>query len=106
MTNRARFLIYNEGFTIERFIHGMKAEYNDIEKWKYTEVPEVFGASPKQVKKFIIKTKEELEKLLQDKTFNEAQGLQFVELWMDKEDAPRALKLTAEISARNNARLE
>ncbi|KAK0611160.1 thiamine diphosphate-binding protein [Immersiella caudata] len=100
------FLIYNEGFTIERFIHGMKAEYNDIEKWKYTELPEVLGASPKQVKKFIIKTKDELEKLLKEKAFNEAKGLQFVELWMDKEDAPRALKLTAEISARNNARLE
>ncbi|KAK4452056.1 putative pyruvate decarboxylase [Podospora aff. communis PSN243] len=100
------FLIYNEGYTIERFIHGMKAEYNDIQKWKYTEVPEVFGASPKEVRKFVIKTKEELEKLLKDKSFNEAKGLQLVELWMDKEDAPRALKLTAEISARNNAKLE
>ncbi|KAK0648730.1 pyruvate decarboxylase-like protein [Cercophora newfieldiana] len=100
------FLIYNEGFTIERWIHGMEAEYNDIAKWKYTEVPEVFGPSPKQVKKFIIKTKEELEKLLKDKQFNAAKGLQFVELWMEKEDAPRALKLTAEMSAKHNVRLE
>lgn len=83
----------------------MEAEYNDIRKWKYTEVPEVFGASPKESKKFIIKTKDELEKLLKDKDFNSAKGLQFVELWMDKEDAPRALKLTAEVSAKNNARL-
>jgi pyruvate decarboxylase len=84
----------------------MEAEYNDIQKWKYTEVPEVFGATEQQVRKFVIKTKEELEKLLEDKQFNEAEGMQFVELWMDKEDAPRALKLTAEISAKNNAKLE
>jgi len=84
----------------------MEAEYNDIQKWKYTEIPEVFGATEKEVKKFIIKTKAELEKLLKDGQFNKGEGLQFVELWMPKEDAPRALKLTAEISAKNNAELE
>lgn len=100
------FLIYNEGFTIERLIHGMKAEYNDIFKWKYTEVPATFGATEKQVKTFVVKTKDELEKLLTDKDFNVRKGLQFVELWMPKEDAPRGLKITTEISARNNAKLE
>ncbi|KAK4179713.1 thiamine diphosphate-binding protein [Triangularia setosa] len=100
------FLIYNEGFTIERCIHGMEAEYNDIRRWNYTEIPTVFGATDKEVRKHIIKTKSELEKLLADKDFNEAKGLQFVELWMPKHDAPRALKLTAEQSAKNNARME
>ncbi|KAK4194098.1 thiamine diphosphate-binding protein [Triangularia verruculosa] len=100
------FLIYNEGFTIERCIHGMEAEYNDIRRWNYTEIPTVFGASDKEVGKHIIRTKDELEKLLKDKKFNEAKGLQFVELWMPKHDAPRALKLTAEQSAKNNARME
>jgi pyruvate decarboxylase len=99
------FLIYNEGFTIERYIHGMEAEYNDIIRWQYTDVPTVFGGSDKQVRKFIIKTKDELEKLLTDKEFNEAGGLQFVELWMPKNDAPRALKITAEIAAKNNAKM-
>lgn len=100
------FLIYNEGFTIERFIHGMNAEYNDISKWKYIDVPTVFGATEEQVRKFVIKTKDELERLLNDKDFNDAAGLQLVELWMPKDDAPRALKITAEISAKNNARAE
>ncbi|KAK3305505.1 thiamine diphosphate-binding protein [Chaetomium strumarium] len=100
------FLIYNDGFTIERFIHGMEAEYNDVARWNYTEVPTVFGGSEKQVRKLVIKTKEELEKLLVDKEFNEAGGLQFVELWMPKDDAPRALKITTEVAARNNARVE
>ncbi|KAK0714313.1 thiamine diphosphate-binding protein [Apiosordaria backusii] len=100
------FLIYNDGYTIERCIHGMEAEYNDISRWNYTEIPTVFGATDKEVGKHIIKTKTELEKLLADKDFNEAKGLQFVELWMPKHDAPRALKLTAEQSARNNALME
>ncbi|KAK4216375.1 pyruvate decarboxylase [Rhypophila decipiens] len=100
------FLIYNEGFTIERFIHGMEAEYNDIKKWKYTDVPATFGATDKEVKTFVVKTKDELEKLLLDKDFNERKGLQFVELWMPKDDAPRGLKITTEISAKNNARTE
>jgi pyruvate decarboxylase len=99
------FLIYNEGFTIERFIHGMEAEYNDISRWNYTDVPAVFGASEKQAPKFVVKTKDQLEKLLTDKDFNGAGGLQFVELWIPKDDAPRALKITAEIAAKNNARM-
>ncbi|KAK3322108.1 thiamine diphosphate-binding protein [Apodospora peruviana] len=100
------FLIYNEGYTIERHIHGMDAEYNDIKKWNYADFPTVCGATEKESKSFIVKTKDELEKLLKDKSFNEAKGLQFVELWMPKEDAPRALKITAEISAKNNARTD
>jgi len=84
----------------------MKEEYNDIQKWNYTEVPAVFGASDKDYKKYVIKTKDELEKLLEDGQFAKSKGLQFVELWMPKEDAPRALKVTTEISARNNARTE
>lgn len=100
------FLIYNEGFTIERYIHGMEADYNDIIRWNYTDIPAVFGAKEGHAQKFVIKTKDELEKLLKDKDFNEFKGLQFVELWMPKDDAPRALKLTAEISAKNNSRIE
>lgn len=84
----------------------MEAEYNDIRRWNYTEIPTVFGATDKEVRKHIIKTKSELEKLLADKDFNDAKGLQLVELWMPKHDAPRALKLTAEQSAKNNARME
>ncbi|KAK4136211.1 pyruvate decarboxylase [Trichocladium antarcticum] len=97
------FLIYNEGFTIERFIHGMEAEYNDVSRWHYTDVPTVFGASDKQVRKLVVKTKDQLEKMLTETEFNKAGGLQFVELWMPKHDAPRALKITTEMAAKQNA---
>lgn len=82
----------------------MDAEYNDIVEWKYKDVPTVFGGSDETVKKFQVHTKTELDVLLKDEAFNTRQGLQFVELYMRKEDAPRALILTAEASAKTNAK--
>lgn len=100
------FCICNEGYTIERFIHGMDAEYNDIVEWKWKDLPFVFGATEKQARSFQIKTKDELDSLLKDTDFNSWGGMQFVELYMPKKDAPRALLLTAEASAKNNAKME
>ncbi|UPK90058.1 hypothetical protein LCI18_000993 [Fusarium solani-melongenae] len=97
------FLINNDGFTIERFIHGMNAGYNDINEWKYKELVRVFGGE-KTCKTFTIKTKDELNNLLVDEEFKAADCLQFVELYMPREDAPRALIMTAEASAKNNAK--
>jgi pyruvate decarboxylase len=45
-----------------------------------------------------------VNELLEDKHFNAAEYLQFVELYVPKKDAPRALKLTAQVSAKINAK--
>ncbi|KAF4636146.1 hypothetical protein G7Y89_g1942 [Cudoniella acicularis] len=97
------FVICNDGFTIERFIHGMNADYNDIANWHFKDLVKVFGAKDGSYKTFQIKTKDEVNKLFVDPEFNAANCLQFVELYLPKEDAPRALKLTAEASATRNA---
>lgn len=81
----------------------MEAEYNDINLWDYKALVDVFGGA-RTAKKFAVKTKDEAEELLSDKDFNEAKSLQFVELYMPKEDAPRALILTAQASAKVNER--
>ncbi|KAG7006148.1 pyruvate decarboxylase [Physcia stellaris] len=99
------FVICNEGYTIERYIHGMDASYNDIAQWKYKELVHVFGADPKKSKTFTVKSKQEAEDLFRDEEFAAAKYLQFVELYMPKEDAPKALKLTAQASADNNAKM-
>lgn len=83
----------------------MEAAYNDIQAWDFKGLVDVFGGS-KTSKKFTIKTKEELNKLLTDSDFNAAKCLQFVELHIPKQDAPRALVMTAEASAKVNAKLE
>lgn len=82
----------------------MDADYNDIAAWNFKEVVKVFGAKEGSYKTFQIKTKDEVNKLFADETFNAAEVLQFVELYIPKKDAPRALKLTAEASAANNAK--
>lgn len=82
----------------------MGAVYNDIAKWDFKDIPRVFGAKAGNSKSYQIKTKTEVNNLLDDKGFSTASVLQFVELYIPKEDAPRALKLTAEASAKTNAK--
>jgi len=98
------FVICNDGYTIERFIHGMDSSYNDIQGWKHKDLPAVFGAEEGKTKSYQVKTKEEVNKLFADKEFNAANILQLVELYIPKKDAPRALVLTAEASAKTNAK--
>ncbi|PVH88557.1 pyruvate decarboxylase [Cadophora sp. DSE1049] len=98
------FLIENEGYTIERFIHGMKAQYNDIGLWKYKDIPRVLGASESDVVIHDVRTKAGLEALLQDRDFAEAKNIQFVEMHMPKDDAPKMLKAVGEGAAKSNSR--
>ena len=97
-------MICNQGYTIERYIHGMDANYNDIQEWKNIDIPKAFGVDPKKVKTYQVKSPKEADDLFNDEDFNSAPHLQFVELYMPKEDAPKALKMTAESSAKTNAK--
>jgi len=98
------FVICNDGYTIERFIHGMDADYNDIQEWRNKDLVKAFGAKEGTYRTYTIKTKEEITKLFADKEFNSADVLQFVELYIPKKDAPRGLVLTAEAAAQRNAK--
>jgi len=69
-------VICNEGYTIERYIHGMDAAYNDIGQWRFKDLVGVFGADPKRSKTFQVKTKQEAENLFNDKAFCAAPYLQ------------------------------
>jgi pyruvate decarboxylase len=99
------FVICNDGFTIERFIHGMDADYNDIQLWHHVDIPKVFGAKEGTYRTYQVKTKEEVGKLFEDKKFNSADVLQLVELYIPREDAPRALILTADAAAQRNTKV-
>ncbi|KAJ5721775.1 uncharacterized protein N7483_009709 [Penicillium malachiteum] len=95
------FVICNEGYTIERYIHGWDAKYNDIQPWDFVNIPKVFGAQD-GYKGYRIKTRDELHKLFADQTFRDSDSLRLVELYMPRDDAPAALKLTAEAAAERN----
>jgi pyruvate decarboxylase len=84
----------------------MDAEYNDIAEWRFKDLIDVFGGAQRKARTYQVKTKKEIEELLGNAEFNAADVLQFVEVYMPKEDAPRALKLTAEASAKTNSKQE
>lgn len=73
------FVLENDGYEIERWVHGKDASYNDIPKWKYSQFPDAFTpaekASERHVKSYKIRTRDELEALLADKEFSSGKGL-------------------------------
>ncbi|KAJ5594798.1 uncharacterized protein N7459_001006 [Penicillium hispanicum] len=95
------FVICNEGYTIERYIHGWEARYNDIQPWDFANIPKVFGAQD-GYEGYRIKTRDELTKLFANQGFCNSENLQMVEIYMPRDDAPSGLKLTAEAAAERN----
>ena len=81
------FLINNDGYTIERDIHGEKMPYNDIQRWNYHKLPEVFGNNSWSAK---VSTEAELETALQ-KAEQNRDCLAFIEMVIDKMDNPENL---------------
>lgn len=85
------FVIENDGYEIERWVHGPEAHYNDIQRWQYSKIPEVLtveeeeeegeeGESKKKKKKvktWKVRGRRELEELLRDEEgFGRGKGLQ------------------------------
>jgi len=100
-------VINNDGYSIERMIHGKEAGYNDIQPWKFTKILETFGAKEGEYKNHVIKTRSEVDQLFkQGNEFSKANVIQLVELFMPKMDAPRGLIVTAEMTAKLNAKME
>ncbi|CDH11210.1 Pyruvate decarboxylase [Zygosaccharomyces bailii ISA1307] len=96
------FVLNNDGYTIERLIHGEKAQYNDIQPWKNLELLPTFGATDYETHR--VATVGEWEKLTTDSKFNENSKIRMVEIMLEVMDAPSSLvaqaKLTAEINAK------
>ncbi|KAF1837354.1 thiamine pyrophosphate enzyme [Decorospora gaudefroyi] len=80
-------ILNNDGYTIERAIHGLKEGYNDVARWKYLGAPSFFGADENAFTASA-RTWGELENILADKKLADGAGLRMVELFMDKEDVP------------------
>lgn len=80
-------LINNDGYSIERFIHGRKQGYNDVARWRYIEAPSFFGA-PKDTYTASAKTWAELNTIIEEYKVNNKKGLSMFEVVMEREDAP------------------
>ncbi|KAH6886426.1 thiamine diphosphate-binding protein [Thelonectria olida] len=87
------FIFNNSGYTYERFIHGMDASYNDVAPWAYLKAPEFFGApADYPVRMDTVSTWGDLNKLLEDESFQRGKGLRLVDLKVGKHDIPMSFK--------------
>lgn len=93
------FVINNDGYTVERMIHGMKEPYNDIKMWDYKALPAVFGGD--NVAVHDVNNSEELMQAFEDiKAHNDR--MHYVEVKMAVEDAPTKLSEIAKAFASQN----
>jgi pyruvate decarboxylase len=85
----------------------MEDSYNDVQEWRYKDLLPAFGGSKDQYQTYRVETKQQVEELFLDSEFSsgDTQKLRFVELVMPWDDAPAALKSTAEAAAKRNAEL-
>jgi len=89
-------LINNDGYTVERAIHGATQHYNDIQMWKYAELPKIFGEEFWSAK---VSTEVELDKALQQAA-TITNKLVFLEIMMEKLDMPPLMAKACEASAK------
>ncbi|KAI5248797.1 pyruvate decarboxylase [Aureobasidium subglaciale] len=101
-------VINNDGYTIERVIHGRKQTYNDIASWRYLQALNMFGATEEEVANntFSAKTWGELEEAIKSDTLRSGQGIRMLEVFMEREDAQGfLLKLLNNQKAREQSKM-
>jgi len=98
------FVLNNDGYTVERLIHGRDAAYNKLPDWDYSLLAPAFGPACPSKYHGPITTPEALDALLSDATFAAAEEFQLVELKLGYLDAPLSLRLaTAAVEEFNAA---
>lgn len=101
--NTVLFIVNNDGYTIERLIHGPEREYNHIQMWKYTEVIKAFATERDiQPTCFKVTTEKELAAAM-DAINKGTEGIAVVEVIMDKMDAPKSLRADADLFSSQNS---
>ncbi|KAH6701684.1 pyruvate decarboxylase [Verticillium dahliae] len=91
------FLINNDGYTIERCIHGRNQAYNDVSPLRYLEAPSFFGAK-KSTYTASARTWRELQTVLESGALHEEKELRMVEIFLGRDDAPKGPLLQYMIS--------
>lgn len=93
------FLLNNEGYTVERAIHGAHQRYNDIAQWNWTALPQALSLTG-EAQSWRVSETVQLEAVMARLAHN--QRLSLVEVVLDKDDIPPLLrKVTASLHQRN-----
>ncbi|HAS1707476.1 TPA: indolepyruvate decarboxylase [Enterobacter hormaechei] len=94
-------VLNNEGYTVERAIHGPEQRYNDIALWNWTQIPQALSLAP-QAECWRVSEAEALAEVLDKVAHHEL--LSLIEVMLPKADIPPLLSaLTKALEARNNA---
>jgi indolepyruvate decarboxylase len=94
------FLLNNEGYTVERAIHGAEQRYNDITPWSWTRLPQAMHEHS-HAESWRVKDAGELEEVMYKVA--KAERLALVEVILPKQDIPELLQAVTSSLARRNA---
>jgi indolepyruvate decarboxylase len=92
-------LLNNDGYTVERAIHGPFEPYNDIPMWDYQQFPRIFGDSTCLTHR--VATEKELDDAL-DEAELAKDHLTFIEVIMGRLDTPELLSRLGRAMAAQN----
>lgn len=93
-------VVNNDGYTVERAIHGVTAEYNDITGWRWTELPAALGVPDALT--FRCRTYGELDDALTVAAETQDRMV-FVEVMLERMDIPPLLSELAQSASAANA---
>ena len=92
-------LLNNDGYTVERAIHGANQRYNDIAAWSWTLMPQAFSREC-QAECWRVKQVVQLEEVLA--RLSQPQRLSLIEVVLPKADLPELLRtVTRALESRN-----
>ncbi|HEQ3275105.1 TPA: alpha-keto acid decarboxylase family protein [Salmonella enterica subsp. enterica serovar Derby] len=92
-------LLNNDGYTVERAIHGAAQRYNDIASWNWTQIPPALNAA-QQAEYWRVTQAIQLAEVLE--RLARPQRLSFIEVMLPKADLPELLRtVTRALEARN-----
>ncbi|EDT1272551.1 indolepyruvate decarboxylase [Salmonella enterica subsp. enterica serovar Urbana] len=92
-------LLNNDGYTVERAIHGAAQRYNDIASWNWTQIPPALNAE-QQAECWRVTQAIQLAEVLE--WLARPQRLSFIEVMLPKADLPELLRtVTRALEARN-----
>ncbi len=95
------FLLNNEGYTVERAIHGAEQRYNDIAQWNWTALPQAMSVDC-AAQSWRISETAQLDAVMA--LLTQQRRLSLVEVVMEKQDLPPLLrKVTAALHQRNSS---
>lgn len=93
--NTVVMLINNNGYTIEKAIHGRTKHYNDINMWKYSELPKVLNMDDNASLCFKVKSERELINALNQAAATTDKMI-FIEMLLAEFDMPWVLEHLAD----------